>query len=172
MIHPPVAGTYAPYYEPYIGLVAVRDPMKLMQSSILDFKALLSEVPDEKEDYAYAPGKWTIKELAIHVVDCERIFATRALCIARGEQVSLPGFEEDDYAKMSNAAGRSLYDIIHEFGTVREASIALYKSFNEEQLDRVGMANNQPVTPRAILYIILGHQFHHANILRSKYGME
>lgn len=172
MITAPASGSYAPYYETYIGKLAGRDPLKVLESQVLDFKALLSEVPEEMEEHRYADGKWTIKEVVGHMIDTERIMAFRALCIARGETQSLPGFEENDYVRVANFNRRSLYDLGHEFGFVRESTIALFKSLSEEDLDRVGTANNKPVTARALLYIIAGHHIHHDSVLRDRYLKE
>ncbi len=169
MITPPPPGTYAPYYETYIQLIAGRDPMRLLESLVLDLKALLSEIPEEKEQFRYAEGKWSVKELIGHIIDTERIMATRALCIARGEQQPLPGFDENAYVATANFDRRSLLDLGHEFGFVREASISLFKSLREEDLDRQGTANKNIVTPRALLYIIAGHHLHHVRILRERY---
>lgn len=169
MIHLPAAGTYAPYFDTYISKVKGQDPIQLLKSQILDFKALLSEVPDEHEEFRYAPGKWSVKEVVGHIIDCERVFAYRAMSIARGEQANLPGFEEDDYVRVANFDRRSLYDLAHDFGFVRESTISLFKSFSEEDLDRIGKANGNPVCPRAIIYMIAGHHIHHEQVLRERY---
>jgi uncharacterized damage-inducible protein DinB len=169
MISPPSPGTYAPYYETYISKLNGQDPIRVLGSLILDFKALLSEVPDEKEEFRYAEGKWSVKEVVGHMIDTERIMCTRALCIARGEKQSLPGFEENDYVAVANFDKRSLYDLSHEFGFVREGTLAFFKTLTEEDLDRVGTANNKPVTARAILYIIAGHHLHHMGVLKERY---
>ncbi|HTL80553.1 MAG TPA: DinB family protein [Bacteroidia bacterium] len=167
-ITPPTAGTFAPYYLRYIDLVK-GDPIRLLESQILDFKALLSEIPEEKEEFAYAVGKWTVKEVVGHIIDTERIMAYRALCFARGEKQPLPGFDEDDYTVKANFNSRSLMEIAHEFGVVREATIALFKTFSDEDLDKKGIASNNPVTPRALLYIIAGHHIHHEAVLKERY---
>jgi uncharacterized damage-inducible protein DinB len=169
MITPPSPGTYAPFYETYIGKMTGRDPIRILQSQVLDFKALISEIPSEKEEFRYAEGKWSIKEVIGHMIDTERIMCCRALCIARGEKQPLPGFEEDDYVAMANFNKRSLYDLGHEFGNVREATIDLFKSLSNEDLDRLGTANNKSVSPRALLYIIAGHHLHHDGVLRERY---
>jgi hypothetical protein len=169
MITPPSKETYAPYYETYIGKIAGSDPVKLLESLVLDFKVLLSEVPDEMEDFRYADGKWSVKEVVGHIIDTERIMSCRALCIARGEKQGLPGFDENEYVSVANFDKRSLYDLSHEFGFVREATLSLFKSLGEEDLDRKGTANNNPVSPRALLYIIAGHHLHHAGILKERY---
>jgi hypothetical protein len=172
MIQPPIPGTFAAYHEAYISKVSGRDPLRLLESQVLDFKVLLSEVPDEKEDFRYADGKWSVKEVVGHMIDTERVMAYRAMCVARGEKQPLPGFEENDYVAVANFGRRSLYDLGHEFGFVREATISLFKSFSAEDLDRVGTANNKPVSPRALLYIIAGHHIHHEAVLRERYFPE
>ncbi|CAN5433970.1 DinB family protein [soil metagenome] len=169
MITPPSTDSYAPYFETYIGKLRGKDPVKLLESSVLELKVFLSEVPDEKEDFRYAEGKWSVKEVVGHIIDTERIMCTRALCIARGEKQSLPGFDENEYVKTAGFDKRSLYDLSHEFGFVRESTISLFKTLREEDLDRKGLANNNPVTARAILYIIAGHHEHHMNVLRERY---
>jgi uncharacterized damage-inducible protein DinB len=172
LIAPPEAGHYNPYYETYIGKIKGQDPIHLLEKLVFDFKVLLSEVPDEKEEFRYAAGKWSVKEVVGHIIDTERIMCTRALCIARGETQSLPGFDENEYVKVAKFDKRTLYDLSHEFGFVREATIAFFKSLSDEELDRKGIANNNTVTPRALLYIIAGHHLHHAGVLKERYLSE
>ncbi len=169
MITAPTSETFATYYETYISKLAGKDPMRMLESSILDLKVLLSGVPDEKENFRYAEGKWSVKEVVGHMIDTERIMACRALCIARGEKKSLSGFDENEYVVQAKFDKRSLYELSHEFGFVREATISLFKTFSMEDLDRKGIANDNPVTPRALLYIIAGHHLHHQNVLKEKY---
>lgn len=169
MVTLPSPTTYAPYYETYISKLKGQDPIRLLESLVLDFKALLSEIPDEKEEFRYAEGKWSVKEVTGHIIDTERIMCMRALCIARGEKQSLPGFDENEYVAAANFDKRTLYDLSREFGFVREATLSLFKSFSEEDLDRNGTANNNPVTPRALLYIITGHNLHHMEVLKERY---
>ena len=169
IIAPPAAGTYNPYFDTYISYVKGQNPIRLLESLVLDFKALLSEVPDEKEEFRYAEGKWSVKEVVGHIIDTERILCTRALCIARGEKQSLPGFDENEYVAVAKFDKRTLYDLSREFGFVREATISFFKTLSEEDLDRTGTANNNTVTARAILYIIAGHNLHHISVLKEKY---
>lgn len=169
MVTLPSTDTYAPYYETYISKLKGQDPIRLLEGLVLDFKALLSGVPDEKEDFRYAEGKWSVKEVVGHIIDTERIMCTRALCIARGEKQPLPGFDENEYVAAANFDKRTLYDLSHEFGFVRESTLALFKTLSEEDLDRKGIANNNTVTPRAILYIIAGHHLHHMGVLKERY---
>ena len=165
----PEAGEFAPYYGKYIDLVKEPDLTRLMKMQIIDLQALLSEVPVEKENYRYADGKWTIKEVIGHLIDAERVFAYRALRIGRGDTTPLAGFEEDDYVKNTDFNKRSLPSLGHEFGFVRESTLALYNHFSPEELLRSGTANDQPISVRALLYIMAGHQIHHENVLRERY---
>ena len=114
-------------------------------------------------------GKWTIKEVLSHVIDTERIFTYRALTIARNDNTPLPGFDENAYIPFSNASGRSLMQLIHEYELVRRSSMALFESFTEEMLDRQGTANNMRLTPRILGWMLAGHDAHHADIVRNRY---
>lgn len=160
------------YQKGYVNNVGNRNVLQLLESQVLDFKALLSEIPYESEGYAYAAGKWTIKELVGHMIDSERIMCYRALCFARGEQTPLPGFEENEYVQNASFNERTLYDLAHEFGAVREGTLSLFKYLKDEELDRVGTANGNPVTARILLYMIAGHHIHHDRILRERYVPE
>jgi uncharacterized damage-inducible protein DinB len=120
-------------------------------------------------NFRYAPGKWTVKEVLGHITDTERIFAYRALRFARSDKTPLPGFEQDDYVKNGAFAGRTLADLTEEFAAVRSASIALYRSFNEEAWPRRGLANQKEMTVRALAFITAGHQIHHRVILEERY---
>jgi hypothetical protein len=131
----------------------------------------LSSIPDEKGDFAYAPGKWTICQLLQHAIDTERIFAYRALCIARGETQPLPGFDENEYARMAGTGKRTPAKLKEEFLTVRQSTLQLFGGFDDAALARCGTANGNPISVHALAYIIVGHWRHHAGILRERYGI-
>lgn len=171
-IAPPSQDQMTDYQKGYANLVGNRNVLNLLELQVLDFKALLSEIPFEQEDYAYAEGKWSIKELVGHMIDSERIFTYRALCFARGETASLPGYEENDYVKNASFKERTLYDLAHEFGAVRDATITLFKYLKDSELDRQGIANDNPTTPRILLFMIAGHHIHHEKVLRERYVPE
>lgn len=171
-ITPPSQEIMNDYQKGYANLVGNRNVLQVLESQVLDFKALLSEIPFENEGYAYAPGKWSIKQLVGHIIDTERIMCYRALCIARGEKISLPGFDENEYVNNASFNERSLYDLAHEFGAVREATVTLFRYLKDQELDRKGSANNNPTTPRILLYMIAGHHIHHERVLREKYVPE
>ncbi len=172
VIAPPSAGTYSEYQKRYVDLLAGKNPLAVLESQVLDFKVLLSEIPFENEDHAYAEGKWTIKQVVGHMIDAERILAYRALCISRGEKADLPGFEEDDYVANASFNDRTLTELAREFGVVREATVLLYKHMTETELDRLGSANGSPITPRALVFFIAGHHIHHDRVLRERYVPE
>jgi hypothetical protein len=130
------------------------------------------QIPDEKWDHRYAEGKWSIREMVQHMIDTERIFSYRALCFARGEKVSLPGFDENTYAAASNAGRRSKEELVEEFSIVRQGTLLLFRSFTEEQLNSTGVANNNPVSVNGIGFITAGHVLHHLNILQERYLIE
>lgn len=129
----------------------------------------LQSIEEEKWDYRYAEGKWSIKEVVQHLIDAERIFAYRALSIARGETASLPSFDENAYAARSKAEGRSREDLMAEFQTARQSTTQLFASFDEEQLMMTGTANGNSVSVNSIGFIIPGHVQHHLNILEERY---
>lgn len=126
-------------------------------------------IADDKLGLSYLPNKWTIKEVLIHVIDCERIFAYRALRIARNDKTSLPGFDENSFTKEVYASNRTLISILKEYTTVRNATISLFESFNEEQMLRVGIASDKTISVRAIGKIIMGHELHHIQVIKERY---
>jgi uncharacterized damage-inducible protein DinB len=166
----PASGTYVPYFLNYISCVPEgTDPLALMQQQSAELHAVVGGLSEEQALTSYASGKWTIKEMLLHIIDTERIFAYRALRFARGDEQALPGFDENAYAAESGANARPLPDLLAEYDAVRQASVALFRSFTPAQLDRAGTASNNPLTVRALLFILPGHQAHHLNILRERY---
>ncbi|HEY0030382.1 MAG TPA: DinB family protein [Bacteroidia bacterium] len=165
----PQSSEYAAFYEGYISLVKNENIIKGMQDQILDLQSLISNVPNDKEDHAYAAGKWTIKEVIGHIIDTERIMAYRAFRMSRKDKTQLSGFDENAFISNSNFNDRTLYDLAHEFALVRESNIALFKSFTEEMINEIGNANGKEISVRALLYIIVGHTIHHMNVVREKY---
>ncbi len=157
------------YFKKYIGQVAGDDFLRVLEDQQADTHALLRTLPPEKWEYAYAPAKWTLKEVMIHLIDAERIFAYRALRIARNDKTPLPGFEQNDYIPYAHAASRSPESILAEYEAVRRASIELFKSFDEDALKRMGTASEKPFSVRALGFTIAGHEHHHLQVIREKY---
>ncbi len=165
----PDAGEYAPYYEKYISLVPQANLLDTLAQQLESTLSLLAGITEEQADSSYAPGKWSIKELVGHLIDSERIFGYRALRFARADQTPLPGYEQDDYVASARFGARRLSDLAEELSYLRKANLSLFRSLDEEAWPRTGEANDQPVSVRAIAYIIAGHEAHHIGILRTKY---
>lgn len=170
LISKPAEGEYTPYAINYIKLLPEDGTvMKCLTDSVADVSALVLSLTEERLMYRYAPGKWNIKEVLVHIIDTERIFAYRALRIARNDKTPLPGYEQDDYVPASNASSRTIADIIEEYEAVRNATLTLFHSFREEDFYKTGIANNHTVSVRALAYQIAGHELHHLNIIKERY---
>lgn len=169
MIKRPKPGDYPEYFETYIRLVPGDGVLKVLEDQILDLQFMLSDIEEEKQNFRYAENKWTLKEVIGHVIDTERILIYRALCFARGHQVPQPGYDPDTFMKHVDFNKRSIYDLAHEFGVVRESGIILFKKMPEEDLDRSGIANEWKMNVRSLVYTIAGHTIHHLNFIRSRY---
>jgi len=153
--------------EQYISLVD-DDVLGILKKQASEFADFLNTLI-EKADYAYAPGKWTIKELAGHVIDTERILTYRLTCFARAEQHALPGFDEDDYVANAHFSDRSLLSLSEEFALLRKSNLYLFNSLTEKELDRSGTASERQISVRALLFVIAGHLIHHTQIIKSRY---
>jgi len=162
---------YAPMHAPYVARVQGADIVDTLQRQRELIAAVGAAVPADREEYRYAPGKWSIREVIGHLADGERIFGYRALCVARGEQQSLPGFDENAYAAASTAGRRPLRDLVDELLALRVANVAMFAGFDEEAWSRAGTANQFPVTPRGMAFVIAGHFLHHLDGLRERYGV-
>lgn len=167
----PNPNEYAPFYQTYIDKVSGDDIHEVLSRYSRASLAFWQQIPEEKGDHAYAPGKWSIKQVLNHISDAERIFAYRALRIARGDETALAGFDENEYADAAKVHHRTLKDLVHEFQSVRAATLSLFQSLGEAELSRLGTANGAAVSPNAIGYIIIGHAQHHEAVARERYGV-
>jgi len=165
----PQPGEYAPYYDCYISLVQGNDILATLDSGRRQMMLLLSGRDEADGNFRYAPEKWNAKQVLGHVCDAERIFAYRALRIARGDQTPLEGFEQDDYVRNGPFADRPLSELIEDYIAVRRATLTLLRNLDEAAWTRRGFANNNEVTVRALAYIIAGHELHHRRVLEEKY---
>jgi DinB superfamily len=165
----PAPGDYAPYAEQYILLVGGDDILATLTAQLKQTATLFSGRSERDGNFRYAPDKWSVKEVVGHVADTERIFAYRALRIARGDQTPLEGFEQEDYVRGARFGARKLSDLVEEYADVRQASLALFRSLGEEAWLRRGVASNNPVTVLALSYLIAGHELHHRKILDERY---
>lgn len=167
----PEAREYNPFYGTYISKIPAGDVLALLQTQIAETGSLLRQVPEERASFRYAPGKWSIKEVVGHVCDTERIMSYRALRVGRGDTKPLPGFEQEDYIKTGNFDSRTLADLVSEFELIRQTTLALFRNFDEEALLRMGTASDSPISARALVYIVAGHERHHVLILRERYRL-
>ena len=169
-IEKPKDGEFPQYATMYIKLLP-DDGLLLthLKENFDKTKEFILSLPEEKLTHRYAKSKWTIKEILVHIIDDERIYAYRALCFARNDKTELPGFEQDDYALFSNANNRSIENILNEYEAVRNATITLFEGFGETALLREGIANKNKATVRALGYHLAGHELHHINIIKEKY---
>ncbi len=165
----PNSNDAAIFYHKYINHAQGDSVAEVIANHARQLKEFYNNLPEAKADYAYAPGKWTIKDLLQHVIDAERIFTYRALRIARKDTTPLPGFEENDYAVTANAGSRTLQSLKDEFNAVRTSTDLLFNSFNNDQLNAVGTASNNPITANALAFISYGHLLHHKAIIEERY---
>lgn len=165
----PEPGEYAPYYERYISLISGSNILGTLESQRRQMMLLLSGRDEEDGDIRYAPDKWTAKEVLGHVCDTERIFAYRALRIARGDRTPIEGFEQDDYVRNGPFGRAPLAEIVEDYIAVRRATLTLLRNLDEAAWRRRGVANKNEITVRALAYVIAGHEVHHRRILEEKY---
>lgn len=157
------------FYHNYISQVPENDLMEAFKKGTALFVHFFETIPPSKQDYRYAEGKWTIKEVLQHIVDAERVFSYRALCFARKDPTPLPGFDENVFAANSKAGTRNWKELMEEFKTVRRSSELLFGAFDEEQLNAGGNASGKPNYVSGFGYIIIGHSMHHMRIVKERY---
>lgn len=158
---------YPQWYKQYIDLVD-GDVLDILTTQAEDFPKFITRIAD-KADYAYAPGKWTIKEMFGHIIDTERIMVFRLTCFARGESAPIPGFDENQYVINAHFKDRSLESLCEEFVYLRRSNLFLLKSLNKEELNRVGNANGNEISVRALVFILAGHVMHHQKVIVERY---
>lgn len=170
IINKPNNGEFAPYASMYNDLVPDDGlVLKHLKDNLGKIKNFVLALPAEKLDYRYAEGKWTIKEILVHIIDDERIYAYRTLRFARKDNTELPGFEQDDYANNSCANQRNIENIFSEYEAVRHSTIAMFNGFAKEVFNRSGIASGNIMSVRAAVYHIAGHELHHFNLIQNRY---
>jgi len=169
MIKRPEAGEYAAYADAYVSMLSVgADVLQILAETQQSTYDLLAHLTEEKAMYAYAEGKWTIKEVLGHMIDTERVFAFRAFCFSRAF-AELPGFDQDEYVNNTNYNSHSIKSLAEEFRITRQSNLYMFRSLTEEQQIRKGIASGQSVTVRALVYLTAGHELYHLRILKEKY---
>jgi DinB superfamily len=165
----PETTEYASHYGPYVTLVPEDDIVAAMKTEIAQTLAFLSAVADRDASICHPPYTWTIKQVVGHLIDTERIFGYRALRFARGDTTPLPGFDENRYAEVAGSDQRPLVALANEFEAVRKSHLWLFQSLPASAWKKRGIANaNEPISVRAIAFVIVGHERHHTTILRRR----
>ena len=165
----PDASSLSAYQRGYIDLVPAGDLTEILEKNLQNTLLLVSSLGSEKLRFRYAPGKWSIPQILVHMIDTERIFSYRVLRISRGDQTPLPGYEENDYAAASRADERDFKDILEEYSSVRKATLSLFKSLSAEDLLRKGTSNGKEISAGALCYMLAGHEIHHCKVIKDKY---
>ncbi len=160
---------YKDDYEDYCSLVEETDIVSAMRKQLTEVENLFASISEEKGEFAYAEGKWTIKQLLGHIINGERVFSYRALRIARGDQTPLPGFDQDLLTDNGNFNSISLADLLEEFSHLCRANIIFFQNLTDEAWERTGMVNDTPASVRAIVYNMVNHVRHHIDNLRHRY---
>ena len=165
----PSPGEHADYFLRYVELVPDGDIVETLMHQLGETLGLLQEVTPELETYRYAPDKWSIREVVGHLIDVERVFAFRALAIARSDGVDLPSMEQDEWARRSNANERALDDLAQEWAAVRRANVHMFATLGAGTGTRRGKAGGNPLTVRALAWITAGHELWHRELLARDY---
>lgn len=160
---------YPPFYGSYIKKLGAIGLIDGLESGLNYAVTLFESLPENKLEYRYAEGKWTIKDIIQHLLDAERVFAYRILRIARQDKTPLPGFDENDYADVSLANNRTREELIDEYRQLRKSNLILIKSLNDDALKRMGTVNNGAMSARALGFIIIGHEKHHCGVINERY---
>ena len=168
MINRPQPNEYSAYAARYVDLVGNEPILEILEQLQQSTYDLIAGLSDDKANYAYAADKWTIKQVLGHMADTERVLAYRALAFSH-EAIELPGFDQDVYMEKATFNTRSIEDIANEFKSIRESSLYLFRSVSDEQSTQKGIASGNPVSVRALAYMIAGHEMHHIKILKEKY---
>ncbi|HRP90086.1 MAG TPA: DinB family protein [Edaphocola sp.] len=156
------------FFIPYLNIVE-DDILKELESQTKSYVEFLKKIPNEKELFRYAPGKWSVKEVIGHNTDTERLKLYAALRVARNDQTPVPGFDEDAYVLATDFNSKPIEDLIEDFEIMRKGTISFFKSLSEEELKRIGNSSGKPTSVRALFYFIIGHIRHHENILKERY---
>lgn len=167
----PAESEYASYFRTYTKLVPEGPVLELLTSQFPETEALLRRVPKDREEFRYAPGKWSVREVVGHCIDSERVFAFRALWIARGAVGSQPGMDQDAWVAASTAGSRPLDALIREWAGLRRDVTTMLGSLDEMALARSGIASRRSFTARSFAWIIAGHELHHRRLLKERYGL-
>lgn len=166
---PIIEKEYAPFYNTYVKLVPDGNIIEIIKNQGHSLSHFYENIPAERWDYRYAPGKWSIKEVLLHIIDTERVMAYRLLRIGRGDKTPLPGFDQDIFANSAKVDHRTKASLVEEYRQVRQATIHLLSGLTAEDFGQIGMASDSPISALALAYIIAGHELHHQRVLVERY---
>lgn len=172
MLTRPGSDEFLEYYGRYIDQVPNRSVLDVLEEQRDSMRSVLGHLPPDRAGYRYAPDKWTIADVVQHMSDAERIFAYRALRIARGDQTPLPSWDENAYAAQNDTSRLSIPVLLDDWEASRASTLSLFRTFADEMWARRGIASGHTITPRALAYIAAGHTAHHLTILRERYGVK
>ena len=165
----PLETDYTPEFARYVSLVPEEDVLPLIERQSSETQRLISSLDEARAMHRYAEGKWSVKQVIGHMTDAERVIGYRAMCIARGEKQSLPGYDQDEYMQYANFDSWRLGDLAESYALVRRANIVMFRNLDDASWDRRGTANDHPFSVRAAAYVIAGHERHHLKVLRERY---
>jgi uncharacterized damage-inducible protein DinB len=167
----PTESDYSTAHAAYVALVPEDDILSAMEQQSSAMQKVLASLDETKAAHRYGEGKWSVREVIGHIADAERIIGYRALAIARGDEQPLPGFDEQSYVANANFDDWKLGDLAEQYALVRRANIVFFKNLRPEAWERRGTANQAPVSVRGLAYVIVGHERHHLQVLRERYGV-
>ncbi|NRB50495.1 MAG: DinB family protein [Saprospiraceae bacterium] len=165
----PNANEFNPYYQTYVGKVGEGNILSILEQQEAEMASFYESIPEDRWEYRYAEGKWTPKEVLLHIIDAERVFSYRALRVGRADTTPMPGFDQDPYVETSAANDRTPASLIAEYRAVRQATLALFKNLPASAWDQLGTASDSPISPLALACIIAGHEIHHSMITKERY---
>ena len=165
----PNANEFNPYYQTYVGKVGEGNILSILEQQEAEMASFYESIPEDRWEYRYAEGKWTPKEVLLHIIDAERVFSYRDLRVGRADSTAMPGFDQDPYVETSAANDRTPASLIAEYRAVRQATLALFKNLPASAWDQLGTASDSPISPLALPYIIAGHEIHHSMITKERY---
>ena len=171
MTQRPQPTEYAPFFEPYVSRVPEEEILPVLAAQVAETRRLAAGVSADREGHRYAPGKWSVREVLGHLTDGERLFGYRALCIGRGDENPLPGFDEQAYMVHAGFDALPLADLAEDFAAARESNLRMLIRFDRDAWRRIGTANGVAVSTRALAWIMAGHVRHHLAVLKDRYGL-
>ncbi|WP_312173119.1 DinB family protein [Chryseobacterium sp.] len=160
------------YIQRYLDLIPSENWLEELKKTGEQTVELYAQLSEEQSSFAYAEGKWTLKELLLHLSDTERVFQYRILAFLRSDQNELPGFDEELYANQSFANERTVSSLLEEYQLIRKSSQVLLETAHLSALKNIGTANGNQISAETIGKLIVGHNVHHLNIIKERYLVE